>query len=70
MISDAILDCTKPKDIILDCFGGSGSTLLAAHSVKRTARLIEYDPKYCDVTLQRFEDMTNIKPVCLEKVSS
>ena len=45
MISDAILDCTKPKDLILDCFGGSGSTLLAAEAVKRTSRLIEYDPR-------------------------
>ena len=69
MISDAILDCTKPNDIVLDCFGGSGSTLLAAQAVNRTARLIEYDPKYCDVTLYRFEDITGIKPVCIERIS-
>ena len=70
MIADAILDCTKPKDLVFDCFGGSGSTLLAAEFVNRTARLIEYDPKYCDVTLQRFEDVTGIKPVRLERAAS
>jgi DNA modification methylase len=58
MIKDAILDCSKRGDIILDCFAGSGSVLAAAHKVGRIARLIEYDPRYCDVIIQRFEKLT------------
>jgi DNA modification methylase len=57
MIKDAILDCSKRGDIVLDCFAGSGSLLVAAHKVGRTARLIEYDPRYCDVIIQRFEKL-------------
>ena len=45
-------------DVVLDCFGGSGSTLLAAERTKRKARIIEYEPKYCDVTIHRFEAET------------
>lgn len=63
MIADAIVDCSKVGDIVLDCFGGSGSTLLAAEKVKRKAYLIEFEPKYCDVTLYRFEQLTGIKPI-------
>lgn len=61
MIADAILDCTKTADIVLDCFAGSGSTLLAAEKTKRKSCLIEYEPKYCDVILERFENMTGKK---------
>ena len=61
MIADAIIDCSKQGDIVLDCFAGSGSTLLAAERVKRKAYIIEYEPKYCDVTIYRFEKMTGIK---------
>ncbi len=61
MITDAIIDCSKQGDIILDCFGGSGSTLLAAERSKRKAYLIEFEPKYCDVTLYRFEKLTGKK---------
>ena len=66
MIADAIVDCSKQGAIILDCFAGSGSTLLAAERVKRTAYLIEYEPKYCDVILYRFEKMTGIKPLLVQ----
>lgn len=66
MIADAILDASKRNGIILDCFGGSGSTLLAAEKVDRRCYMIEYDPKYCDVILDRFEKQSGIKP---EKVS-
>ena len=58
LVKDAILDCSKRGDIILDCFAGSGSVLAAAHKVGRIARLIEYDPRYCDVIIQRFEKLT------------
>ena len=58
MIADALLDSSKIGDVVLDCFGGSGSTLLAAERTKRKARIIEYEPKYCDVTIHRFEAET------------
>lgn len=58
MIKDALLDCSKRGDIVLDCFAGSGSTLAAAHKTGRKARLIEYDPRYCDVIVQRYEQLT------------
>ena len=61
MITDAIIDCSKQGDIVLDCFAGSGSTLLAAERIKRKAYLIEYESKYCDVVIYRFEKMTGIK---------
>lgn len=67
LLADIILDCTKRGDVVLDGFGGSGSTLLAAERTKRIARLIEIDPHYCDVTLYRFERITGIKPHLIEE---
>ena len=58
MVADAIMDCTKRGEIILDPFGGSGSTLIAAEMTGRCARLIELEPKYCDVTIRRWQDFT------------
>ena len=58
MIADAIKDCSKRGEIILDGFGGSGSTLMAAEKTGRSARLIEYDPLYCDTIILRWESYT------------
>lgn len=55
--------CTKPGDMILDLFGGSGSTLLAAEQMRRRARLCEVNPAFCDVIIRRFEEMTGKKAV-------
>jgi DNA modification methylase len=55
MIADAIRDCSQRGDIILDGFGGSGSTLIAAHTTGRTARLVEIDPVYVDRTIRRWQ---------------
>jgi len=55
LIADAIKDCSRRGDIILDVFGGSGSTLIAADQCGRHARLIEIDPLYCDTIIRRFE---------------
>lgn len=58
LIADAIRDCSRRGEIVLDCFGGSGSTLVAAEKTGRSARLIEYDPLYCDTIIQRWEKLT------------
>jgi DNA modification methylase len=65
MVADAIRDCSKRGDIVLDGFGGSGSTLIAADKTGRVARLIEYDPGYCDVIVNRWQKLTG-KRVTLE----
>ena len=52
---------TKGSDIVLDSFGGSGTTLIACEQNKRIARVMELDPKYCDVILQRWENLTGKK---------
>jgi DNA modification methylase len=58
MIADAIKDCSRRGEIVLDAFGGSGSTLIAAEKTGRQARLIEYDPLYCDTIIRRWEQLT------------
>jgi DNA modification methylase len=55
LIEDALKDVTRRGDIVLDPFAGSGSTLIAAHKCGRSARLIEIDPRYCDVIVNRFQ---------------
>jgi DNA modification methylase len=63
LIADAIRDCSKRGEIVLDCFAGSGSTLIAAHKTGRVARLIEYDPHYCDIIIQRWEAYTGKRAI-------
>jgi DNA modification methylase len=58
LVGDAIRDCSKRGDIVLDMFGGSGSTLIAADQAGRKARLVEFDPGYCDVIVARWEKLT------------
>lgn len=55
MIADAIRDVSGRGDIVLDTFGGSGSTLIAAHKTGRRGYLCEYDPIYCDRIIARYE---------------
>ena len=57
LLADILLDASRRKDIVLDPFGGSGSTLLAAERTGRQARLMEIDPHYCDVILYRYEQL-------------
>ncbi|MFZ1663172.1 MAG: DNA methyltransferase [Paracoccaceae bacterium] len=54
LIADALRDCSRRGEIVLDLFGGSGSTLIAAESCGRRARLLELDPLYCDTILRRW----------------
>lgn len=58
MIMDAIKDTSKQGEIVLDPFGGSGSTLIAAEKTKRRGRLVEYEPGYCEVTIRRWQALT------------
>jgi hypothetical protein len=58
LVADAIRDCSTRGAIIVDPFGGSGTTLVAAERTGRRARLIELDPLYCDVTVRRWQNLT------------
>jgi len=66
MVADAILDCSNKGDLILDPFGGSGTTLIAAEKTKRKAAVIELDPLYCDVILRRWEEMTGQTAILID----
>jgi len=63
MIADAILDASTPKGAVLDCFAGSGSTLVAAAKTGRTGYGIELDPIYCDVILTRLARFLKADPI-------
>jgi DNA modification methylase len=58
LVAEAIKDCSRRGEIVLDPFGGSGTTLIAAEKTGRLARLIEFDPAYCDTVVRRFERVT------------
>jgi DNA modification methylase len=58
LVADALRDCSDRGDIILDPFGGSGTTLIAAEKTGRCARLIELDPLYCDTIIRRWQRLT------------
>ena len=67
----AIRRCTKFKDIIIDSFSGSGSTLIAAEKMQRRVYAVEIEPVFCDLAIKRFEEMTGIKAevISYEEVS-
>ena len=58
-----LLNNTKGSDLILDSFGGSGTTMIAAEKNNRYSRLMELDPKYCDVIIKRWQDFTGKEAV-------
>lgn len=58
LVANAMLDATKEGDVVLDLFGGSGTTLIAAEQNNRKAMLMELDPHYCDVIIARWETLT------------
>ena len=58
LVADAILDCSARGDIILDCFLGSGTTLIAAERVGRICHGMELDPRYVDVAIRRWQKHT------------
>lgn len=58
LVERAIRNSSRPGDTVLDCFGGSGTTLIAAEKTGRRARVMELDPKYADVIVRRWQDYT------------
>lgn len=66
MFADAMKDCSKRGGIILDPFGGSGTTLIAAEKTGRKGRLIELDPLYCDVSILRWQNFTGEEAIHAE----
>ena len=65
LIAEILKDFTKEDDIILDCFGGSGSTLIACEQIDRTCYMIEYEAHYVDVIIKRWETLTGEKAVLI-----
>jgi len=63
LVERAITNSSKSRDIVLDLFGGSGSTLIAAERTGRAARLMELDPNYVDVIVQRWQEYNGKKAV-------
>lgn len=58
LLSRLIKNSSRITENILDLFGGSGSTLIAAEQIQRTCYTMELDPRYCDVIIKRWEELT------------
>ena len=67
MLADILKDFSEENDSILDCFGGSGSTLIACEQLNRKCYMCELDPHYCDVIIERWENFTEKKAVLLNE---
>jgi DNA modification methylase len=63
LVEDALIDVTNRGDIVIDCFAGSGSTLVAAEATGRRCWVIEFDGPYCDVIIRRWSAMTGQEAV-------
>ena len=63
MIGDLILNSSRKGELVLDLFGGSGTTLIAAEQLDRECRMVELDPAYCDVIVERWEKLTGHKAI-------
>ena len=67
LVANAILDGAKEDDIVLDAFGGSGTTLIACEQTDRQCRMMELDPHYCSVIIRRWENLTGRKAELIEE---
>lgn len=63
LVERMVRNSSMPGNTVLDLFGGSGSTMIACHKLRRKARLMELDPKYCDVIVRRWQDFTGREAV-------
>ena len=63
LVAEALLNSSKEKDLIIDFFGGSGTTLIACEQLNRKCFMMELDEHYCDVIIQRWENLTGNKAV-------
>ena len=63
LIERLIINSTRDGETVLDLFGGSGTTLIACENLNRKCNIVEYDPHYCDVIIQRWETLTGEKAV-------
>ena len=61
MIIEHISACTKKTELVVDLFGGSGATMIACEKLNRSCYMMELDPKYCDVIVTRWENLTGLK---------
>ena len=64
LVENALGHSSSTKALVLDLFGGSGTTLIACERIRRNARLMELDPAYCDVIVKRWEDFTGNTAIC------
>ena len=67
IIADKVQICSNKNGIVVDLFGGSGSTLIACEQLNRKCYMCELDPHYCDVILERYENFTGKKAVLLNE---
>lgn len=67
LIAYLISNSSKEGDTVLDCFGGSGSTLIACEQLGRKCLTMELDPHYCDVIITRWEELTGKKAVLIDQ---
>ena len=65
LVARAITNSSKKGDVVIDLFGGSGTTLIASEQTGRCCRMMELDPKYVDVIINRWEQLTGEKAVLL-----
>jgi site-specific DNA-methyltransferase (adenine-specific) len=67
LLSRLIKNSSKQGEIVLDLFGGSGSTLMSCEQLNRTCFMMVLDPKYCDAIIDRWEQFTGQKAVLLNE---
>ena len=60
LVARAVSNSSNAGDIVVDLFGGSGTTLIACEQLKRRCYMMELDPKYCDVIVKRYELLTGL----------
>ena len=68
LIEKQVKNSSREGENVLDLFGGSGTTLLACENLKRKCYMMEYDPRYADVIISRWEELTDKKAKLINKI--